>query len=161
MADTPSLVDALLQMRDKIGKEREPKLFELPVYGKALQAKYRALSREERKEAQKFVFKLVQAGEKRPAEFGYCKTLALGCVGLYTDEDGEAVPVNVAWELGDDPIRWGDERLARQFKMQEASPNAREIIEWVFNGDDDALEEHHNEVSRWMEQSWEADDSDF
>lgn len=157
MADTPSPVDDLLHMREKIGREREPKLFDLPVYGKALQAKYRVLSRTERKEAQGFVFKLVKAGEERPVEIGYCKTLALACVGIFT----EGKPVNKAWGLGDEPVLWGDPRLAAQFKMGNASPNAREIIEYVFNGDDDALEEHHNEVSRWMEQSWETDDSDF
>lgn len=161
MADNPSLSDSLLELRARIGKERKPKLFELPVYGKALQAKYRVLSRGERKETLKEVFRLAQAGEKRTAERGYCMTLSRACVGLYTEENGETVSLNEAWDLGDEPILWGDERLAERLGMEKPKPRAREIIEFVFNSDDDALEEHHNEVSRWMEQSWEADDSDF
>jgi hypothetical protein len=157
MADTPSSIDQLLKLRSEIGKEREPKLFDLPVYGSALQAKYRVLSREERKDAQKQVFRMAQAGEDRVVERGYSITLTRACIGIYTD----GVPVEKAWDLGDEPVIWGDDRLAGQLGMDKPSPRAREVIEFVFNDDDDALEAHHNEVTRWMEQSWETDDADF
>lgn len=157
MADT-SNIDALLEMRAKIGREREPRLFDLPGFGNKLQAKYRVLSRQERKDAQKQVWKMAQAGEERFAERGFCLTLARACVGLYTEDE----PLNDAWEdFGEEPVIWGNEQFARKLGMDTPNPRAREVIEYVFNRDDDALEEHHNEVSRWMEQSWESDDADF
>ena len=163
MADTPtqSLADSLRSKRERLTEEIEPRTFELPGYGKELQVKYRPLKREERKEILSAVLRLAQAGEDRSAENGFCRTLARACVGFYTERDGETVLLNKAEDLGDDPIGWGDERLAKLFGMEvDGKPRAREVIEYVL-GNDDHLEEHHNEVSRWMERGAIEADADF
>lgn len=162
MADHASLRDQLVQTRNQLTKEREPKVFELPGYGKDLQVKYRVLTRQERREVMGQVVKLAQAGESRPAERGMCSTLAKACVGFYTERDGKLVSLNEAEALGDDPIHWGDERLAELFGMDTTagSLRAREVIEYVL-GTDDILEIHHGQVDRWLDQVLEADDEDF
>lgn len=163
MTDTPttqSLADSLRQSRERLTEEREPRLFELPGYGKDLQVKYRVLSRAEKKESMKLVFTQAQAREERAAEKGMCSTLAKACVGFYTERDGKVVPLNEAEGLGDELIRWGDARLVELFAMNKDEPRAREVIEYVLP-DDDVLELHHNEVSGWMERVLGADDEDF
>jgi hypothetical protein len=162
MADHASLRDSLLATRNRLTEEREPKVFELPGYGKDLQVKYRVLTRQERKEALGGVVKLAQAGEERAAERGMCSTLAKACVGFYTEQDGKTVSLNEAEGLGEDLIRWGDERLAELFGMDVSagSLRAREVIEYVL-GTDDILELHHGQIDRWMDQVLKADDEDF
>jgi hypothetical protein len=169
MGDTPTIDSAptciaedLVAKREKLTEEREPKIFDLPGYGSALQAKYRVPTRAETKEAKGLVFKLASAGEENADIVGMCKLLSLTCVAFYEEEeDGESVLLNESRSLGDSPIRWGDQRLADLLAIEvEGKLMARYVIEQIL-GTPERIEIHHNQVTNWADRALEADDRDF
>ena len=177
MGDTPmpdaapaSIADDLIAKREALTQTREPKIFDLPGYGSALQAKYRAPERDEVKEAKGLVFKLASAGEENADIVGMCKLLSLTCVAFYEERDGKSVLLNESRGLGDAPIRWGDERLANLLKIEiDGKVRARRIIEEVLAPLDpetgkrslERIEIHHSVVTNWADRALEADDADF
>lgn len=167
MGDTPtnpapsSIAEDLVAAREKLSEERAPKIFDLPGYGSKLQAKYRVPTRAETKEAKGLVFKLASAGEESADIIGMCKLLSLTCVAFYEEKDGESVLLNVSRELGDAPIRWGDQRLADLLAIEvDGKILARHVIEQVL-ATPERIEIHHNQVANWSDRALEADDADF
>src|SRR6185312_3798250 len=113
-----SLAAELRADRERLTEEREPHIFDVPGYGEKLAVKYRVLKHEEIKEIQGGIARRAAAGEENAVLIGFCQTLARACVGLYTKRDGEYVALQEAEDLGADPIRWGDERLAGVFGLE-------------------------------------------
>jgi hypothetical protein len=165
MADIPSLAESLRTARDQLSEEREPKLFEVPGYGSKLQAKYRVLKPSEETDLEKMRFKMVQAEDDNALESFRCATLARACVGLFTEVDDKVVPLNEAEDLGDDPIHWGDERLAGVFGLDLEPPiKARTMIEQVVGAGPEGekrVRAHFLAVAQWLDQGQEASDEDF
>lgn len=156
-----SIAEDLVAQRDRLSEEREPKIFDLPGYGSKLQVKYRVLTRQESKECKGVVFKLAAAGEENADIIGMCKTLAIACVAFYEEVDGESVLLNESRDLGEGPIRWGDERLAQLLDVEiEGRLKARSVIEGVLVKPE-LIEIHHNQVTNWSDRALEADDADF
>jgi hypothetical protein len=157
-----SLAEDLIAKRESLSEKREPKIFDLPGYGSALQVKYRVLTRTESKEARGLVFKLAQVGEENADIIGMCKALSLACVAFYQEKDGESVLLNEARGLGDDPIRWGDKRLVGLLALDVdlTKLRAREVIEAILVKPE-LIEIHHNQVTNWSDRALEADDADF
>jgi hypothetical protein len=156
-----SIAEDLVAKREQLSKEREPKIFDLPGYGSALQVKYRVPTRTEAKEAKGLVFKLASAGEENADIVGMCKLLSLACVAFFEEKDGESVLLNESRGLGDAPIRWGDQRLADLLGIEvEGKLRARFLIEEVL-ATPERIEIHHNQVTNWADRALEADDADF
>lgn len=165
MADIPSLAESLRNAREQLSEEREPKLFEVPGYGSKLQAKYRVLRPSEETDLEKQRFRMMQAEDDSAVDVFRCATLARACVGLYTEVDGNAVPLNEAEGLGDDPIHWGDERLAKVFGLElDDSVKARTMIEEIVGAGPEGekrVRAHFLAVAQWLDQGQEASDEDF
>jgi hypothetical protein len=156
-----SIAEDLVAKREELTKEREPKIFDLPGYGSALQVKYRVPTRAETKEAKGLVFKLASAGEENADIVGMCKLLSLTCVAFYEEHNGESVLLNESRGLDDAPIRWGDQRLADLLAIEiDGKLKARHVIEGVL-ATPERIEIHHNQVTNWADRALEADDADF
>jgi hypothetical protein len=156
-----SIAEDLVAARDALTEEVEPKTFDLPGYGPKLQVKYNVFERTDTKESRGLTFRLAQAGEENADIIGMCKALTLACVAFYEEVDGESVLLNETRSLGDDPIRWGDERLANLLGI-ETGPKlkARDVMEGVLPKPE-LIEIHHSEVSGWSDRALARLDADF
>lgn len=165
MADHASLRDSLRNVREQLSEEREPKLFEVPGYGSKLQAKYRVLTPDEEAELDKTRFKMLRAEDDDAPEWFKCATLARACIGIYSEADGKVVPLNEAEGLGEDMIRWGDERLTQVFGLELDGPaTARTMIEEIVGAGpegDKRVRAHFLAVAGWLDQGQEAADEVF
>lgn len=155
------IADDLVAQRDELTKEIEPKTFDLPGYGPKLQVKYNVFERTATKESRGLTFRLAQAGEENADIIGMCKALALACVAFYQEVDGESVLLNEARGLGDEPIRWGDRRLADLLGIEtDDKLKARAVIEGVLPKPE-LIEIHHSEVAGWSDRALARIDADF
>ena len=163
-ADAPapaSIAEDLIATRDELTKEVEPKIFDLPGYGPKLQVKYNVFERTATKESRGLTFRLAQAGEENADIIGMCKALTLACVAFYEEVDGKSVLLNESRGLGDDPVRWGDERLAALLGIEiDGKLKARTVIEGVLPKAE-LIEIHHSEVSGWSDRALARLDADF
>lgn len=155
------IAEDLVATRDELVKEVEPKIFDLPGYGPKLQVKYDAFGRTATKESRALTFRLAQAGEENADIIGMCKGLALACVAFYQEVDGKSVLLNEARDLGDEPIRWGDQRLADLLGIETGKDlKARQVIEGVLPNPE-LIEIHHSEVTGWSDRALARIDADF
>lgn len=157
-----SIASELSSIREGLQAEHAPETFELPGYGKRLQARYRVLSYDEVSEIGNRVAEQARAGEEDLALLAMCDTLISACVGFYTERDGQLVALQETDPaLGDAPIRWGDRRLADLVGLELEEPaRAREILRGVIP-DGLLIVDHHNRVSLWMQRAREEIDRDF
>lgn len=156
-----SIAEDLVATREELVKDVEPKIFDLPGYGPKLQVKYNAFERNATKESRGLTFRLAQAGEENADIIGMCKGLALACVAFYQEVDGESVLLNEARGLGDEPIRWGDRRLANLLGIEtDDNLRARQVIEGVLPKPE-LIEIHHSEVAGWSDRALARIDADF
>ena len=155
------IAEDLVATRDELVKEVEPKIFDLPGYGPKLQVKYNVFGRTATKESRGLTFRLAQAGEENADIIGMCKSLSLACVAFYEEKDGESILLNVARGLGEEPIRWGDRRLADLLGIEaDDKLRARQIIEGVLPKPE-LIEIHHSEVTSWSDRALARIDADF
>lgn len=160
-----SLGDELAATREKLAEEREPKLFELPGYGPKLQVKYRVVDYDSVNEIGDKVGEQIRSEQIDDAVLaGLSDTLVAACVGFYTEVDGKVIPLEEAEDLGEGPIRWGDQRLwdLLRLKAQEGETlRVRAAIRGVLGGDKMLVVEHAQDVTRWMERARRQVDTDF
>lgn len=160
-----SLAEELAATRAKLAEDRKPKLFELPGYGPKLQVKYKVIDYDTVSGIGDKIAEQIRAEQIDDGQLmALCDTLIQSCVGLFTDRDGEVIPLEEAeagYEGG--PIRWGDERLARFVGLEAAEGQtlrARAILRGVIT-DDMLVLEHAQDVTLWMEQARRQVNKDF
>ena len=165
--------DDLVAIRQAIKKGAEPKRFELPGYGPRLQVEYRVIDADEVDEVFEKLAAQVKAKKvDRPMVAGLVDTMIAACVGFYSertvDRDGDTVTETVPFEekygLSGGPVRWGDPRLWEALRL-EVEPGetltVRQAIEQIFGDDRMLVQEHAQEVARWMEDARRSVKTDF
>jgi hypothetical protein len=160
-----SLADELAADRQRLGEEREPLDLPLPGYGDKLVARYRVLDGKELRKLSHRQRQMALQKDKQAEVKGMCDTLIEACVGFFTTQGDELVPLQDAMpELADVPVPIGyDRNLAKAVKLSiEPHTTAREIVRQVFGGDKDLLLlAHYRDVDLWMSAANLSDGQDF
>jgi hypothetical protein len=171
--DAPtSTAEDLVAIREAIKDGAEPKLFELPGYGKRLQVKYRVIDADEVDAIFEKIAEQVKAEQvDNPMSAGLTDTIIAACVGFYSERtverDGEAVtetvPLQEKYGLEGGPVRWGDKRLWKLLRIAEEGETlrVRDAVCRVLGEDRMLVLEHAQDVSRWMERARRAVKADF
>jgi hypothetical protein len=172
-ADPTSLGEDLVAIRTAMIEGAEPKMFELPGYGKKLQVKYRVIEADEVDEIGEKVAEQVRAEQvDNPMLVGLTDTIVTACVGFYSERtvkgDGEevteTVPLEEKYGLSGGPVRWGDKRLWELLRLETDTGEAlrvREAVRKILGDDRMLVLEHAQDVARWMERARRSVKTDF